>query len=71
VLNVAVPPDRLPVPRVVAPSLNVTVPVAAEGVTVDVKVTEVPKVDVRELDVTLVVVPATPTLRVPVAELAP
>jgi hypothetical protein len=58
VLNVAVPPDRLPVPRTVAPSLNVTVPVAVDGVTVDVKVTEVPYVDGLRLDVTTVVVAA-------------
>jgi hypothetical protein len=33
------------VPRVVLPSRNVTVPVAADGVTVAVKVTEEPYVD--------------------------
>ena len=54
----AVPPDRLTVPRIVAPSLNVTVPVAVDGVTVDVKVTEAPKVDGLRLDVTTVVVAA-------------
>jgi hypothetical protein len=58
VLNVARPPDKMPVPRTVAPSLNVTVPVAAAGVTVAVKVTELPKVDVGLLDVTTVVVAA-------------
>ncbi len=31
-----------PVPNCVLPSMNVTVPVAAEGVTVAVKVTELP-----------------------------
>ena len=38
------PPDRVPLPRVVDPSLNVTVPVgtAPLPVTVAVKVTELP-----------------------------
>jgi hypothetical protein len=52
------PPDRLPVPRTVAPSLNVTVPVAVGALTVAVKITEAPKVDGLELDVTTVVVAA-------------
>jgi hypothetical protein len=43
VLNVAFPPDRLPVPRTPAIlSLNVTVPVTVDGATVAVKVTEAP-----------------------------
>jgi hypothetical protein len=54
----AYPPDRLPVPRTVAPSLNVTVPVAVEALTAAVKVTEAPKVDGLRLDVTTVVVAA-------------
>lgn len=43
----AVPPDKVPVPRVVAPSLNVTVPVGVPPVlvTVAVKVTKPPYVD--------------------------
>src|ERR1035437_3894494 len=41
-LNVATPALTLPVPRAVAPSLNVTVPLAALGVTVAVKVTLAP-----------------------------
>ena len=41
----AFPPLRLAVPNVVPPSVNVTAPVAAEGVTVAVKVTEVPYVE--------------------------
>jgi hypothetical protein len=45
VLKVARPLLSVPVPSVVLPSLNVTVPVAAEGVTVAVNVTEVPAVD--------------------------
>jgi hypothetical protein len=43
-----VPPDKVPGPRVVAPSLNVTVPVGVPVVlllTVAVKVTEAPNVD--------------------------
>lgn len=43
-VNVAVPPARVPVPSVVAPSLNVTTPVAPLGFTLAVKVTPVPKV---------------------------
>ena len=31
IFNVAIPPDSVPVPIVVAPSLNVTVPVGATG----------------------------------------
>jgi hypothetical protein len=50
VVNVAMPPDTAPVPRVVVPSKNVTVPVGlpAPGlttVTVAVKVTLCPEVD--------------------------
>jgi hypothetical protein len=52
------PPDRLPVPRTVAPSLNVTVPVAAGALTVAVKVTESPKADGLRSDATTVVVAA-------------
>ncbi len=44
-LNVALPLLSVPVPSVVLPSLNVTVPVAADGVTVAVNVTEVPYVE--------------------------
>jgi hypothetical protein len=42
VLNVAVPLLSVPVPMDVPLSLNVTVPVAALGETVAVKVTELP-----------------------------
>jgi len=42
VLYVATPLLSVPVPSVVLPSLKVTVPVAVEGVTVAVKVTEEP-----------------------------
>ena len=38
VAKVATPPEMEPVPSVVTPSLNVTVPVAADGLTVAVKV---------------------------------
>jgi hypothetical protein len=44
VLNVAVPLLSVPVPIAAPLSLNVTVPVAVLGVTVAVKVTEVPAV---------------------------
>jgi hypothetical protein len=46
----------LPVPSVVVPSLNVTVPVASEGVTVAVSVTDKPYVDgfAEEVSVTVV-----------------
>ncbi len=55
-----------PVPRVVAPSLNVTVPVAVDGVTVALKVTELPYVDgFADDDTTLVAVDDRPTLRLP------
>jgi hypothetical protein len=40
--SVVVPPLSVPVPIDVLPSLNVTVPVAALGVTVAVKVTDAP-----------------------------
>ena len=39
VVKVVTPPLRVPVPRLVFPSKNVTIPVAAEGVTVAVNVT--------------------------------
>ena len=39
-VNVAVPDDSVPVPSVVEPSVNVSVPVAVLGDTVDVKVTD-------------------------------
>jgi hypothetical protein len=45
VVNVAFALAIVPVPSVVVPSLNVTVPVAAEGEMVAVKVTDEPKVD--------------------------
>ena len=44
VVRVAIPPPMVPVPTVVAPSRNVTVPVAPD-VTVAVRVTPAPKVD--------------------------
>jgi hypothetical protein len=45
VTNVALPLAIVTVPRVVVPSLNVTVPVAVEGETVAVKVTDEPNVE--------------------------
>jgi hypothetical protein len=61
VVNVAVPPDRVLVPSVVLPSLNVTVPVGlpapgAETATVAVKVTLCPTTDGLSDEVTVVVV---------------
>ena len=67
--NVAVPPDKVPVPRVVAPSMNVTVPVAADGVTLAVKVTGLPYADGLGIDETVIEVVDRPTLNVPVAKL--
>jgi hypothetical protein len=53
VAKVATPLLRVPVPRVVAPSLNVTFPEAVEGDRVAVRVTDCPKVEgfVEELRV--------------------
>jgi hypothetical protein len=55
VLYVALPPLSVPVASVVLPSLNVTVPVAAEGVTVAVNVTDIPKPEGFSDDVKVVV----------------
>jgi hypothetical protein len=71
VLSCAVPPDKLTVPRDVAPSMNVTEPGAAAGVTVAVKVTELPYVDGFGDDPTLVDVDALFTVMGWVLELAP
>jgi hypothetical protein len=68
VLYVATPPPSVPVPSVVLPSLNVTVPVAAGGVTVAVKVTDAPKPEGFAEDATVVVVLALLTGWVSVAE---
>jgi hypothetical protein len=57
--NVATPPLKTPVPSTVAPSRNVTVPVAVPdpvGVTVAVKVTDCPYSDGFRFDCTVVVV---------------
>ena len=59
--NVAIPALSVPVPSVVAPSLNVTVPVAVLGVTVAVNVTDCPNAEGLVLDATVVVLAATPT----------
>jgi hypothetical protein len=45
VLRVAFPLLRLPLPKVVLPSLNVTVPVHVEGVTVAVSLTDEPYIE--------------------------
>jgi len=39
VLRLAIPPLKVPVPRLVEPSMNVIVPVAAEGLTTAAKLT--------------------------------
>ena len=62
VLNVVVPPDKVPVPSVVDPSLNVTVPVVVLGDTVAVKVTDWPNVEGLVAEVTVVVVGDLPPL---------
>jgi hypothetical protein len=71
---VAVPPDKLAVPKVMPPSRNVTVPVAVPltcGVTVAVKVTACPKVDgLMELE-TVVEVVAVATVCVIGADVLP
>ena len=61
VLNVAEPLLKVPVPSVVAPSLNVTVPVGvplpgATTATVAVNVTDCPKTDGFADEITIVVV---------------
>jgi hypothetical protein len=67
VVKVALPPDRVPVAKVVLPSLKVTVPVGVPlalpwllncGVTVAVKVTDRVEFDGFNDEVTLVVVVA-------------
>jgi hypothetical protein len=64
-LNVALPPDNIPVPMVVPASTNATVPVAADGVTVAVKVTGLPYNDGLIDDETSVDVVDRPTLKLP------
>ena len=56
----AFPLLSVPVPRVVVPSLNVTVPVAADGVTVAVNVTEFPYVEGLAEEASVVVVAVAP-----------
>jgi hypothetical protein len=61
VVKVAVlgePPDNTPVPRVAAPSINVTVPVAPAPAIVAVKVTELPYAAVGDDETTFVAVDA-------------
>ena len=61
VLKVATPPERVPVPRVAVPSLNVAVPVGVPEVvafTVAVNFTVCPKVDGFGADVSAVLVEA-------------
>ena len=60
VAKVATPAERVPEPNVVVPSRNVTVPVAAEGDTVAVKITDCPEMDGFRLDPIAVVVAVEP-----------
>jgi len=70
VLKVVEPALRVPVPSVAAPSLKVTVPPAADGLTVAVNVTDWPNTDGDTGEALSVVVEvAAVTVRVPVAEL--
>src|ERR1019366_6376851 len=64
-LKVAFPALIVPVPSVVLPFVNVTVPVAVEGATVAVNVTEAPYADgfAHEDSVTVVFVLCTPAIR--------
>jgi hypothetical protein len=54
--NVAVPELSVPLPMVVPPSRNVTVPVAVEGDTAAVNVTTCPERDGLRLDANVVLV---------------
>ena len=67
----AVPAARAPVPSVVAPSINVTVPVEAAPLTVALKVTEVPLEAGFRLDARVVLEETVPTVWVSVAEVDP
>jgi molybdenum cofactor biosynthesis enzyme len=69
-LKVACPLAIVPVPSVVVPSLNVTVPVAADGETVAVKVTDEPKPDGLEDEATVTVVFALLTVWVKTEDVA-
>ena len=69
VLMLAVPPESVPVPRMVAPSLNVTVPVGVPepgllALTVAVNVTDWPTLEEGGAAVTVVVVASWPTVSV-------
>jgi hypothetical protein len=58
VVNVATPALRVPVPRVVAESLKVTVPDAVEGDRVAVSVTDCPNAEGLTEEIRVVVVDA-------------
>ncbi len=70
-LKVAWPPDKVPEPIVAVPSMNVTVPVAADGETVAVKVTKFPYTDGLISDRTTTVVANVFTPKVLENELGP
>ena len=69
IVRLAIPLPTVPVPSVVAPSRNVTVPVAPD-VTVAVKVTLAPKVDEGSDEARATVLVATLTVWVSAVELA-
>ena len=71
VLYVATPPLSVPVPRVVVPSMNVTVPVELEGNTVAVKVTDAPNVEGFNEEASVIAVPALFTVCVNADEVLP
>jgi hypothetical protein len=68
VVKVAFPLLRVPVPSVVPPSRNVTVPVAVDGVTVAVNFTDEPYVDGLAEDASVTVVLALLTVWVSVED---
>ena len=70
VLRVATPALIVPVPSVVAPSRNVTVPLAAAGDTVALSVVPCPMEAGFTLDASVVVVPSVFTTRLTVADVA-
>jgi hypothetical protein len=66
----AVPALNFPLPSATLPSKNVTVPVAADGETVAMKVTDCAKVEILSLDATVIVVGGGLTICVSTALLA-
>src|SRR5437868_1826881 len=71
VASVADPPQTAEVPRSAAPSRNCTVPVAADGETVAVSVTDCPNADGLTEELTLTVAVALTTVCVHAAAVLP